>query len=66
MAEQQTPLADHLAWLESIGQAPGCSCRWAWKSLGYRDRHINVRAGHGWVRMNTARDCPAHGRDREV
>jgi len=51
------PLADHIAWLESIGQTPGCTCRWAWKSLG---RMYGTSAGRGWVRMTTAKGCPAH------
>lgn len=54
-------LAEHIAWLESIGQEPGCTCRWAWKSLG---RMYGTSAGKGWVRMNTASDCPAHKRNR--
>jgi hypothetical protein len=56
-------LAEHIAWLESIGQAPGCTCRWAWKSTGYRDGHVNIHS-HGWVRMSTARGCPAHSGGR--
>jgi hypothetical protein len=47
-------LEDHIAWLESIGQEKGCTCRWAWKPRLY-----------SWVRMNTERGCPAHGRHRE-
>jgi hypothetical protein len=55
-----TPLAEHLAWLESIGSKP-CSCRHAWKSLGYRENHRNIPMGYGWVRVNTDPRCPEHG-----
>lgn len=64
MSEPSVSLADHMAWLESIGQAPGCTCRWKWKSTGYRDGHRNISTGPNWVRMNTERDCPAHGAGR--
>jgi len=53
-------LADHLAWLESIGSKP-CSCRYAWKSLSYREHNRIQRMGYGWVRMNTDPRCPEHG-----
>jgi hypothetical protein len=52
----RTSLKQHMAWLESIGQVPGCTCRFQWKSLGRGH-------GQGWVRMNTAKDCPEHGPD---
>lgn len=48
------PLADHLEWLGLTD----CPCDFAWKSLGRLD---GVGMGHGWVRMNTVRDCPHHG-----
>ena len=54
VGEPTVSLADHLAWLESIGQVPGCTCRFQWKSG--RTPYL----WEGWVRMNTARDCPAH------
>jgi hypothetical protein len=47
MAEHPT-LAEHMAWLESIGQTPGCLCHW------------RMKPRIGWVRMNTAKGCPAH------
>jgi hypothetical protein len=47
-----TPLAEHLAWLESIGSKP-CTCRYEW--LPSRDY------GHGWVRVSTGPDCLEHG-----
>jgi len=58
-----TTLADHLRWLESIGAKP-CSCRFAWRSLGWHDTgRVHRSAGYGWVRMNTDPRCPEHGRD---
>ena len=46
-------LADHKAWLESIGSKP-CICRFEWK--GSRDY------GHGWVRVTTEPGCLEHGK----
>jgi hypothetical protein len=60
---EPTPLADHLAWLESIGSKP-CSCRYAWKSLSWVEPgpgRVRRSAGYGWVRMNTDPRCPEHG-----
>lgn len=51
-------LAQHMAWLESIGQEKGCPCRFQYKSLGRGH-------GEGWVRMNTDPACPAHGREAQ-
>ena len=51
--EPNISLADHMKWLESIGQAKGCTCRFAWRPRLYL-----------WVRLNTERDCPAHGAGR--
>lgn len=48
------PLADHLAWLESIGTQP-CTCRYEWKSPGRGEMP-------GWVRMNTEPGCLEHGK----
>jgi hypothetical protein len=45
------PLSEHIKWLESIGQAPGCNCDWNW----YMRRNF-----HGWGRKNTNPACPAH------
>lgn len=53
-----TPLADHLAWLESIGAKP-CSCRYRWMPLSIGRN----RMGYGWVRANTDPRCPEHGAD---
>jgi hypothetical protein len=56
-------LADHLAWLESLGAKP-CSCRFAWKSLSWREPGYGLHhGGYGWVRMNTDPRCPEHGAD---
>jgi len=49
-----TTLAEHLAWLESIGAQP-CCCRYAWRSLGRG-------YGHGWVRMDTDPGCQEHAK----
>jgi len=58
-----TTLVSHLHWLESLGSKP-CSCRFAWKSLGWHDTgRVHRSAGYGWVRMNTDPRCPEHGRD---
>ena len=47
-----TPLADWMAYLESIGSKP-CTCRHEW--LPSRDY------GHGWVRTTTEPGCLEHG-----
>jgi hypothetical protein len=60
---EPTPLADHLAWLESIGSKP-CSCRFAWRSLSWVEPgpgRIRRSQGYGWVRQNTDPRCPEHG-----
>jgi hypothetical protein len=59
--EPTVSLADHLAWLVSIGDVPGCTCRYEWKGRSYVDGRRRVNLGPGWIRMNTARDCPEHG-----
>jgi hypothetical protein len=53
MAEPSHPLADHLAWLESIGARP-CTCRYEWRPGG--------REMPGWVRVSTQADCLEHGK----
>lgn len=49
-SEPNISLADHMKWLESIGQAEGCTCDFIWKP------RLML-----WVRKNTDRACPAHG-----
>lgn len=51
-------LADHKAWLESIGSKP-CICRFEWKPLS-RD------FGSGWVRSSTEPDCQEHGKQADL
>ena len=60
--EPTISLEKHLAWLESIGQKPGCPCRYAWKSLAWKDGPVRRDPGPGWVRMNTDPSCPEHGK----
>jgi len=55
-------LASHLAYLESLGMKP-CSCRFAWRSLSWREGRTFHSAGYGWVRQNTDPRCPEHGRE---
>ena len=50
---EPTPLADHLAWLATLGDAPCTGCRYKWGSLGRG-------YGHGWVRLTTDPGCPEH------
>jgi hypothetical protein len=59
--QPEISLADHLAWLESIGAKP-CSCRFAWRSLSWREPGYGLHhAGYGWTRQNTDPRCPEHG-----
>lgn len=48
-------LSAWLAWL----RAPGCPCRYAWKTVG----GIGDACGpsRGWVRMTSVADCAYHG-----
>ena len=53
MAEPLRPLADWLAYLESIGAKP-CTCRYEWRPA--REEMP------GWVRVSTEPGCLEHGK----
>ena len=42
-------------WLDYLG-IKDCSCEWAWRGMGV----LWGRLGNGWVRVDTACDCPHH------
>lgn len=46
------------SWLRWVG-IEGCSCEYAWRSLGYL---YGVSMGKGWVRMTTEPDCSVHAK----
>ena len=43
-------------WLDYLG-IKDCSCEWAWRGMGVLYRQS---FGNGWVRVDTADDCPHH------